>query len=114
MIDIWFPKLIRKFKQKSQQISQKSNATKCINTYCDGEVNRIVGWALFSCIKKHKKIQQISNEKKDSNTADILDMLRDMKALEADIIQDEDYIRRYYLVDDAIRNKGELNLISKP
>ena len=54
MIDTWLPDFIRKFKQKSQQISQKYNATKCINTYCDDEVNQIVGWTLFACIKKQQ------------------------------------------------------------
>ena len=41
-------------------------------------------------------------------------MLHDMKTIESDIIKDADYLKIYYYVDDAIRNKGKLTLISRP
>ena len=41
-------------------------------------------------------------------------MLQDTKAIESDILQDHEYIKRYYLIDDAIRNKGSLTLIARP
>ena len=43
-----------------------------------------------------------------------LKLLQDIKALESNILQDAEYIKRYYLVDDAIRNKGSLTLIARP
>ena len=55
-----------------------------------------------------KKKSNLNSEK----TKDTLRLLQDMKALERDILQDPEYIKRYYLVDDAIRNKGKLTLIS--
>ena len=97
MIHIWLPDLINRYKQKSKQITPKSNPARSINVYCDGEANRIVGWALFVSIRKYEKKQQISNDIKDNNISDILDMLRDMKALESDIIQDADYIKKTLL-----------------
>ena len=41
-------------------------------------------------------------------------MLQDIKAIESDILQDHEYIKRYYFIDDAIRNKGSLTLIARP
>ena len=92
MIDSWLPDLINRYEQKSKLITRSTKSTLCVNIYCDGEVNRVVGWVLFTCIRKYEKIDQRSNGKKDNNTSDILDMLRDMKAVESEIIQDADYI----------------------
>ena len=41
-------------------------------------------------------------------------MLEDIKAIESDILQDEEYIKKYYCVDDAIRNLSSFTLISRP
>ena len=41
-------------------------------------------------------------------------LLQEIKALESDILQDDDYVKIYYLVDDAIRNKGSFTLITRP
>ena len=41
-------------------------------------------------------------------------LLQEINALESDILQDDDYTKIYYLVDDAGRNKGSLNLIARP
>ena len=45
---------------------------------------------------------------------DTIEMLEDMKVLEIDILQDSEYIKRYYCVDDAICNNSTITLISKP
>lgn len=52
------------------------------------------------------------NGDKIIKTEDTLKMLVDIKALECDILQDLEYVCRYHFIDDAIRNKGPLILIS--
>ena len=57
------------------------------------------------------------NKNSNSNLEMIKDkfkLVQDINALESDILQDDDYVKRYYLVDDAIRNKGSLTLIARP
>lgn len=70
-------------------------------------------WDLFASLRKYEKKQLWSKDWKDSNTAENLDMLCDMIAEEWDIIQDTDYIKRYYYVDDVICNKRKLTLNAK-
>ena len=41
-------------------------------------------------------------------------LIQDIKALESDILQDDDYVKIYYLVHDVIRNKGSFTLIARP
>lgn len=50
----WLPTIIKIWKESLWQIhSEQSNNT---NLSINGEVNRLVGWALFASIKKYKKI----------------------------------------------------------
>ena len=44
---------------------------------------------------------------------DTIDMLEDIKAIEAGILQDSEYIKTYYCVDDEIQDKSRLTLISR-
>ena len=41
-------------------------------------------------------------------------MLEDMCTDVVDILQDKDYMRLYYPLDDTIRNRGKLTLVSPP
>jgi len=45
---------------------------------------------------------------------EVIEMLQDIQAQESDILQDSEYVKKYYCVDDAIRNKGRLTLIARP
>ena len=83
------------------------NPSSHISPYFDGEVNRIVGRALFETIRKYEKKALISEGNRVNNTPYILNMVYDMRVAESDIIQDTDYVNRYYYVDDSIRNKGK-------
>ena len=112
LVDNWLPDLIQKHKSKLLVTLPKiSNKT---NPYIDGEVNRIVGWALYATIVKYEKLLKKTSDGKFDLVKDKLMMLQDIKATESEILQDHEYIKRYYLIDDAIRNKGSLTLIARP
>ena len=112
LIDDWLPKIIRKRRTKMSSIKSESSINNTINPFIDGEVNRIVGWALFSCINKYQKIKKKQEGDYHNSTDDTILFYEDMKAIESEILQNKEYIRRYYFTDDAIRNKGKLTLIS--
>ena len=75
-------------------------------------MNRLVGWALFMTLNKYKRIAKKQEGYKLNVTEDSIKILQDMKAIESDILQNTEYIRRYYFIDDALRNIGALTLIS--
>ena len=111
-VDEWVPHLIQIHKQKI--CLTHSTFSKVPFNSVDGEVNRIVGWALFATLKKYHKMANKYEDKNTEKTMEVIAMLEDIKAIESDILQDEEYIRKYYCVDDAIRNRSSLTLISRP
>ena len=111
-VDIWLPHLIQVHKHKIS--ITVSSSCKVSITSVDGEVNRIVGWALFATLKKYHKMAKNNENENLEKINETIEMLEDIKAIEADILQDSEYIKRYYCVDDAIRNKSKLTLISSP
>ena len=74
MIDIWLPGLINRYKHKSTEITPNLNPARYINTYFDGKVNIIVGWALFATISKYEKKALRSEGNRDNNITDIIDV----------------------------------------
>jgi len=56
LVDNWLPELILKHKKK--MIITVPNLSNKGNPYVDGEVNRIVGWALYATIKKYQKLMK--------------------------------------------------------
>ena len=79
-------------------------------TLNDNDVNRVFGWALMKTHKKFKKMSEknCSDETKES----VRNMLEDMCTDISVVLENKDYLRLYYPLDDAIRNKGNLTLIS--
>ena len=112
LVDNWLPELIKT--HKSKLILTSSTISSNVNPFVDGEVNRIVGWALYATIIKYEKLtKNTPNSNFDLIKAKLM-MLQDIKAIESDILQDHEYIKRYYFIDDAIRNEGSLFLIARP
>jgi hypothetical protein len=68
-------------------------------------VNRFVGWAIFSLIKKMER-NYGENEAK-------LALLESMQVYEHDIILDSEYMESCYAERDQLRNQGGLTLVSK-
>ena len=67
------------------------------------------GWALFKLRKRYKKKCNID----DTNviTLEKRMILDDMCVKLIDVIQNENYIRLYYPMDERLKNKGDLTLI---
>ena len=61
-------------------------------------------------IKRYSKLKDAISSGGD----DIKTMLEVMRAYVTSIIHNKDYVRLYYLMDGAIRNRGQLTLISPP
>ena len=117
LIHSWLPCLLKSHKDSITPVSSYNKKVDHINIISDGEVNRLVGWALFAEIKKCKQILKNTNDLKmfeRQETEETINILIDMKAIECEILTNSEYIRRYYFIDDAIRNKGTLTLISPP
>jgi len=112
LLNKWLPYLINVHKQK--MLPTVATTTKKSVFNVDGEVNRIVGWALFATLKKYQKIAQKNDKKNMRKVNEVIEMLHDIQAQESDILQDSEYVKKYYCVDDAIRNKGRLTLIARP
>ena len=117
LIHSWLPCLLKSHKDSLTPVSSYNKKIDHINIISDGEVNRLVGWALFAEIKKYRKLLKNTNDLKmfkRKETEETINVLLDMKAIECEILTNSEYIRRYYFTDDAIRNKGTLTLISPP
>ena len=115
LIDEWLPSIIKTRKaslNRNANVAVHSNKSLTINPFIGGEVNRLVGWALYARINKYRNIAKKQEGYKLNVTNDLLNILEDIKAIESDIIQNPEYIRRYYFTDDTIRNKGSLTLIA--
>ena len=78
----------------------------------DNDVNRVFGWALMKTIKKYVKTKY--NNKSDGKIEGINLMLEDMTTDISKIIHNKDYTWLYLPLDDVIRNKGKLTLVSTP
>lgn len=75
------------------------------------DVNRFVGWALFSMRTKTRKgkwAQKIDEEEAD----DVLELLEDMSTRESEIVDNQEYLDKYYSLMDRIYNEGGLTLVS--
>ena len=78
-----------------------------INT---SDVNRLFGWALY---KEKKLMNKMSTANKCNNVYLVkLEILEEMTVLITDVCLDTNYIKVYVPLDDRIRNKGYLTLIS--
>ena len=76
----------------------------------DNDVNRVFGYTLKKTFAKYQKMK--SNNQNDNVIKGIYDMLEDMRTDVTSVIHDKQYMRMYYPLDDAVRNKGRLTLIS--
>ena len=78
----------------------------------DNDVNRVFGWALMKTSKKciKRKLNQNSDEKIDGINL----LLEDMATEVTNIIHNKEYTRLFLPLDDEIRNKGRLTLVSPP
>ena len=75
------------------------------------EMNRFVGWALYDVRTKTRKRKR--NGMIDECEADsILTLLKVMSAFEHEIVDNEDYLNKYYAPIDRIYNEGWLTLVS--
>ena len=93
--------------QSATQNSLKPSSLVILN---DDDVNRLFGWAIKKLRNKYLKVKDHSEIYKVSIGK--LVMLDDMSAKITDVLHDERYLRLYYPLDDAIRNKEYLTLCS--
>ena len=83
------------------------NTSNIINT---SDVNRIFGWSLY---KEKKSMMKMIRTNNCNNLHVIkLGILDNMTVLMTDVLLDTNYVKIYVPVDDRIRNKGYLTLIS--
>ena len=75
-------------------------------------MNRVFGWALMKTHIKYCKLRH--NNSSDSRIEGINSMLEDMCTYVTRVVLNKDYVQLYLPLDDAIRNKGKLTLISPP
>jgi hypothetical protein len=114
MIGEWLPKIMIQYKDKILTFDESeevgNDVSREVISLCDDNVNRLFGWALWKMKRKYEKLIIIGsmNILHDGK----LNMLDDMIVMVDDIIDDIPYIRRYYPLDDALRNKGSLTLVS--
>lgn len=115
LIDEWLQTIV-KVQKESLSINtsnpENSESSNTINPFIDGEVNRLVGWGLFASIKKMMKLLKNKMVINLVLHKTFWKKFRDIKVLESDILQDSEYIKRYYFTDADIRNKWSLALIS--
>ena len=80
----------------------------------DNDVNRLMGWAIhkIQINIENKYYEEELCEKKQKQLELELKILDNMVVKEIDIIHNIKYIQSYYPTDDAIRNNGNLTLIS--
>ena len=86
---------IKKHKASITPVSSYNKKSGHINIISDGEVNRLVGWALFVEIKKYRKLLKNTNDLKISKrkeTEETLNVLLAMKAIEREILLNSEYI----------------------
>jgi hypothetical protein len=69
-------------------------------------VQRFVGWAVFSLRRKLEN-QMSDNEEK-------IDILDSMTVYHHEVVDDEEYMSLYYAKVDQLTNKGGLSLVAKP
>ena len=67
------------------------------------------GWSIFKVKKKYKKLCN----RGDVNLVNLEkeEVLMELSVCVEDIIQNQQYVRMYYPLDEEIRNKGQLTLI---
>ena len=80
----------------------------------DNDVNRFMGWAIYKVQVniENKYYEEELCENKQVQLELELKILDNMVVKEIDIIHNIKYIQTYYPTDDAIRNNGNLTLIS--
>ena len=75
------------------------------------EMNRFFGWALFSIRRiTRKRIMREMTEEDEPDS--VLTILKDMSVFEHEIVDNEDYLEKYYAPIDRIYNEGWLTLVS--
>ena len=76
----------------------------------DDGINRVFGWAVFKLKKKYSKMTAISRVNPQVEGKQKL--LDGMSYAIQDVIQNISYLRIYYQLDDEIRNKWYLTLVT--
>ena len=119
----FLPKITRQMKENSDVInsvdivSVQKNEPKLkfvMKEKSNNDVNRFVGWAIYKVKYKYECEYYIdTNDNCNSfEIENILHFLDKVSVKEINILGNIKYIQSYYPVDDAIRNKGNLTLIS--
>ena len=112
-IEEWLPEVITIYKSKfssaSAAVPNHNNSSPTLEVLNDNDVNRWFGWAVMKLKKKYNKL--IKNGSMNSIYENKLQILEDMSVHICEVIDNTRYIRLYYPLDDAIRNRGQLTLL---
>ena len=111
-IEEWLPEVISIYKSKFSLASAavpKNNSSPPLEVLNDNDVNIWFGWAVMKLKKKYNKL--IKNGSMNSIYENKLSILEDMSVHISEVIDNTRYIRLYYPLDDAIRNRGQLTLL---
>lgn len=111
MIYEWVIHAIEKLRtqRESQNPTSCSGTTSDETDFCAADVNRFVGFGIRSLRDKFSRKYQDDD---DDEVKDFREMLIDIGAMERDVIDNEEYVRRYYLSVDRIFNRGWLTLVA--
>ena len=92
-------------KQRNPELFCKQTTTSITPTEENSEVNRFVGWAIFSALKKFKT----GKESREKN--DCVALLSSMLMREREM--DDEYLNKYYDSHMSLLNRGGLTLVNK-
>ena len=110
----WMPSIIKEYKKETLTFTvthatslEISNTIVVVN---DDDINMLLGWTLFKLKKKYKKL--IDKNSASSIYEGKYTILDNMIVMVNEVIHNTQYIRLYYPLDDALHNRGKLNLVS--